>query len=338
MRTILLDEPGAFRMTETDPPGDPRPGQALLRVRRVGICGSDLHAFRGQHPFYVYPCIIGHELGIEVEQIGENDRGIEPGDRCTLNPYVTCGRCVACRQGRSNCCETLSVIGIHEDGGMRERFIVPAEQLHRSDTLSFGELALVEMMGIGCHAVQRSAAGPGDTVLVTGVGPIGLTVVQFALLAGARVLVMDLAKSRLKFVEEHFDVAACIHAGDDAAAQIRQLTDSDMPHIVFDATGSIASMQNAFSLVSHGGKLVLVGLIKGDITFNDPEFHRRETTLFASRNALPSDFDRIIDHLERGEIDANTWITHPVGMDEMIDAFEGWLDPQAGVIKAMVEI
>ncbi|MAE62365.1 MAG: alcohol dehydrogenase [Planctomycetaceae bacterium] len=338
MRTIVLDQPGHFRMTDTPTPDAPGPGQALVRVRHVGICGSDLHAYLGEQPFYTFPRIIGHEVGMEVEQIDANDRGIAPGDRCTLNPYLSCGHCVACRHGKTNCCESLKLIGLQEDGALRERFLVPVDHLHKSETLSCAELALVEMLGIGAHAVQRGRVGSGDTVLVIGVGPIGMTVVQFALLAGARVIVMDRSEPRLDFVEKNFDIAARINPDQDPIPQLRQLTNNDMPDIVFDATGNIPSMQNAFDYIRHGGTLVLVGIIQGQVTFDDATFHRRETTLLSSRNGTAADLDRVISHLERGDIRSANWITHPVAMDDMIGSFESFLDPTSGVIKAIVEI
>jgi 2-desacetyl-2-hydroxyethyl bacteriochlorophyllide A dehydrogenase len=337
MKTIILDTPGHFRATETESPRDPAPNEALVRVRRVGICGTDLHAFRGKQPFFSYPRILGHELGVEIVAIGANDRGLKVGDKCAVEPSLNCGRCIACRRGRSNCCENLQVMGVHVDGGMREVVNVPISKLHKSAKLTLDQLALVETLAIGAHAVNRGAPERGETVLVIGAGPIGLSVIQFAKAAETRVIVMDVNEGRLNFCRENLGVALTVDARADALRRLQDAAGGELPTLVFDATGNPASMMASFQFVAHSGRLVFVGLVQADITFNDPHFHRREITLFASRNSTSSDFERIIRMMEAGEIDTKPWITHRAGCGEMIGQFERWLDPTAGVIKAMVE-
>jgi 2-desacetyl-2-hydroxyethyl bacteriochlorophyllide A dehydrogenase len=336
MRTIVLENPGVLVRTETPPPADPGPGEALVAVRQAGICGSDLHAFRGRQPFFTYPRIPGHELGVEVVAVGEGVRNAKPGDRCAVEPYLNCGVCIACRRGRTNCCESLKVLGVHVDGGMRDRILVPASKLHVSATLGLEQLALVETLGIGAHAVDRANLEPGEAVLVIGAGPIGLSVVQFCLVAGARVVLLELNPGRMAFCGSHFRIEAGIGSLDRVADELREALSGDLPTAVFDATGSAASMRSAFQYVANGGRLVLVGLVQDDICFHDPEFHRRETTLFASRNALAKDFTRIIGLMESGRVKTGPWITHRAGFEELVAAFPGWLEPDRGVVKAMV--
>jgi 2-desacetyl-2-hydroxyethyl bacteriochlorophyllide A dehydrogenase len=337
MKTIILQQPGEFIRTETAAPEGIGPGEALVRVRRVGICGTDLHAFRGRQPFFSYPRILGHELGVEILAIGPNSAGLKPGDHCAVEPYLNCGHCIACRRGKTNCCVSLAVLGVHTDGGMREIIRVPDHKLHRSDKLTLEQLALIETLGIGAHAVQRAAIEAGETVLVIGAGPIGLAVMQFAVPAGARVLVMDINETRLEFCRRRMGVERTILAGPDALAEIRELTGNDLPTVVFDATGNPNSMAAAFEYVSHGGKLIFVGLFQGDMTFNDPHFHRREISLLATRNSTSADFRHIIGLMESGAIDTSPWITHRAAADEMIAQFPSWLEPATGVIKAVVE-
>jgi 2-desacetyl-2-hydroxyethyl bacteriochlorophyllide A dehydrogenase len=337
MKTIILEEPGSFALTETEEPRALGPDQALVRVHRVGVCGTDLHAYRGQQPFFTYPRILGHELGVEVVQVGTNQAGFRPGDRCAVEPYLSCGRCIACRRGKSNCCVHLQVLGVHTDGGMREFITIPITKLHRSETLSWEQLALVETLGIGAHAVERARLEAGEFALVVGAGPIGLSVIQFAQLAGARVVVMDVNEARLEFCRRHLGVGDTLAAGETALAQLEAITDGDLPTAVFDATGSPASMTQSFRYVAHGGRLVLVGLCQADISFHDPEFHRREMTLLATRNSTHREFQQIIRLMEEGRIDTEPWITHHVPCDEMPAAFPTWLEPASGVIKAMVE-
>src|SRR3954467_14637328 len=191
MNAIVLEQPKQFKRADVPEPAPPDAGEALVRVHRVGICGSDVSGFLGKMPFYSYPRIPGHELGIEVVEVGNNVTNVRPGDRCSIEPYMNCGDCHACRKGASNCCANLKVLGVMVDGGMRERFVLPAHKLHPSKTLSFDQLALVETLAIGCHAVDRPALAKSENCLIIGAGPIGLSCVVFAKLAGARVIVAD---------------------------------------------------------------------------------------------------------------------------------------------------
>jgi 2-desacetyl-2-hydroxyethyl bacteriochlorophyllide A dehydrogenase len=342
MKSILLVEPGTLRATETPEAPAPGPGEALVQVHRVGVCGTDLHAFRGKQPFFSYPRILGHELGVEVLAVGEGVTTPAVGDHCAVEPYLNCGRCIACRRGKSNCCTQLKVMGVHVDGGLRERFLVPAAKLHPSHSLSFDQLALVETLGIGAHAVDRAALAPGETVAVLGTGPIGLAVIQFALAAGARVLAVDLNARRLAFCRERLGLAADAtidtSVTPDVAARLAELTGGDLPTAVFDATGNAASMAASFNYPAHGGRLIFVGLFTGDVAFNDPNFHRRELTLLGSRNSRPEDFRRILTLVESGRVDTTPWITHRAPLDAVPDQFAAWTDPSAGVLKAMIQI
>ncbi len=324
-------------MTQTAAPLAPRPGEALVRVKKVGICGTDLHAFRGRQPFFTYPRILGHELGVEVLALGGSDAGgIAVGDRCAVEPYLNCGNCIACRKGKTNCCVSLKALGVHTDGGMREVICVPTSKLYRSETLSFEQLALVETLGIGAHAVERAKIEAGEQALVIGAGPIGLGVMQFARAAGARVIALDINAHRLEFCKKEIGVETTILLGDGALDEIREATGGDLPTVVFDATGNLGSMESAFGYVANGGRLVLVGLVLDKLTFNDPDFHRKEMTLLASRNSTGADFKRILGLLESGKVDTAPWVTHRADCETMIETFPGWLDPANGVIKAVV--
>ena len=337
MKTITLLEPGKFEATETEAPQTLKRGEALVRIHQVGICGTDLHAFRGKQPFFTYPRILGHELGVEVVEVSERgNEGIKVGDRCAVEPYLNCGHCFPCRRGKSNCCESLKVLGVHTDGGMREFITVPCCKLHRSSKLSYDQLALVETLGIGYHAVNRSRLDTDEWALVVGAGPIGLGVMQFAKREGAKVIALDINAQRLEFCKKQIGVDETVIADGSAMSKIREITNGDMPVVVFDATGNATSMQNSFNFPANSGRLVFVGLVQDSLTLNDPDFHRRELTLLATRNSAPSDFRHVIRNLESGAIDASPWITHRVEASQMIEQFPGWLDPANGVIKAVV--
>lgn len=338
MHTIVLEEPYRFQLADTPDPDTPEPGEALVRVRRVGICGTDLHAYRGRQPFFNYPRILGHELGVEVLALGSETDAVHVGDRCAVEPYINCGHCIACRRGKTNCCIRLQVLGVHIDGGMRERIRVPIEKLHPSKTLSLDQLALVETLGIGAHAVDRASLMEGETVLVVGAGPIGMTVMQFAMAAGARVIVLDVNADRLAFCKQQIGVEEVLIPSATTVAELEERTNGDLPTAVFDATGNADSMHMAFKYVASGGKLIYVGLFLGDVTFHDPDFHRRELSILATRNSTGADFRRILGLLESGKVDTTPWITHRADMDTISQVFPTWLEPGSGVIKAMLAV
>ncbi len=340
MKAILLEKPGKFEQIEIAPPAKPGPGEALVRVHRVGICGTDISGYLGKMPFYSYPRIPGHELGVEVLAVGADVRGIKAGDRCSVEPYINCQECFACRRGGINCCEKLQVLGVHTDGGLRPEFIVPARKLHPSTKLSLDQLALVETLAIGCHAVNRAAVQAGEAVLVIGAGPIGLSTIEFVKLAGARTIVLDMQASRLDFCRQRMGIEHTVQFKGDGSEieQLRALTDGALPTVVIDATGNNRSMSHALEYVAHTGRLVYVGITTDQVSFPHPLMHRREQTLYASRNALPADFDRIIQLIETGQLDTSPWITHRTPFAELIDNFPSYTKPETGVIKAIVEV
>ena len=337
MLQITLDQPGKFSATDAPEPR-PAPGEALVRVHRIGVCGTDLHAFAGKQPFFNYPRILGHELGVEVIDPGSEPHGLKVGDRCSVEPYINCGRCIACRRGKPNCCTDLKVMGVHIDGGMRPRLTLPARKLHRSATLDFEQLALVETLGIGAHAVERAEANKHDFIVVIGAGPIGLSVIQFALVTGATVAVMDISESRLAFCREPLGVKHTVIAGPAAAAQLKVIGGGDLPTIVIDATGNPKSMAGTFELAAHGGRIVFVGLFQGELAFNDPNFHRRELTICGSRNSRPGTFRDIIALVEAGRINTRPWITHRFKLAETPEVFPRDIAGNAAVLKAMIEV
>ena len=338
MKAIRLEEPGRFARIEIEEPAEPGPGEALVRTHRMGVCGTDIGGYLGTMPFYRYPRIPGHELGVEVLAVGDDVSNVRAGDRCCVEPYMNCGNCVACRKGNGHCCVNLEVIGVMIDGGLRERFLIRADKLHPSRTLTFEQLALVETLAIGCHAVDRSGLQPDETCLVIGAGPIGLSVIEFVRLAGAETIVLDLDERRLDFCRKTMGVDRTLRASDQVVDDLRELTDGDLPDVVLDATGNSQSMSSAFGYTAPTGRLVFVGITTKEITFRHQVFHRPEGTLLCSRNALPRDFERIIKLIEENKIDTAPWITHRTNFADVIDDFPHYTKPGSGVIKAMVEV
>ena len=341
MKAIQLKEPKNFQRIEIEEPTSPGPGEVLVRVDRVGICGTDLGGYLGKMPFFSYPRIPGHELGVEILEVGDDVTNVKPGDRCSVEPYINCQKCYSCRRGYTNCCQHHQTLGVMCDGGLTERIILPARKMHLANKLSAEQCALVETLAIGCHAVNRGNPQSQETVLIIGAGPIGLSAVEFAKLSGAKTIVMDMVESRLEFVREKMGVPNTIltKADGEEIKLLESLTDGERADVVIDATGSNRSMAQALNYCAFKARLVYVGITQANVELpHAPALHRRELDILASRNALSSDFTRIIKLIEDGSIDTQPWITHRTSFDGMIDDFESFTKPETGVIKAVVEI
>lgn len=333
----VLAEPGRFE-TRTGLLPDPGPGEARVRVRRIGVCGTDIHAFGGRQPFFEYPRILGHELAAEVVAVNGASGDFAPGDLVAVEPYLNDPGSPASRKGRPNCCESLRVLGVHCDGGMRPELNVPVSKLHRAASATAEQLALVEMLCIGRHAVNRARPAMGETVLVLGAGPIGLATVAFLREHADRLVVADLDEARLGFCREALGIADVFVAGPGRDI-VPFLNDrlGGLPDVVFDATGHRGSMNSTFELCAHGGRIVFVGLFRGEVVFDDPNFHRRELMVMSSRNATPAEFGEVIGAMESGRIDTAPWITHRLGLGEVPRRFGGMI-AETGLRKAVIEV
>jgi threonine dehydrogenase-like Zn-dependent dehydrogenase len=370
VKSVVLEAPGRLTLRDGPEPGPPGPGEALVRVLRVGICGTDLHAYRGAQAFMRYPIVLGHELAVEVVAIepatasaAAPAAALRVGDRCTVIPYLADGTCPACRAGRSNCCSTLELYGVHRDGGMRERFVVPLTHLVVGNDVDPDVLAVVEMLAVGAHAAARAAVAPHERVLVLGAGPIGLSVLAFVRRRARSVHVFDVDEVRSAFARDAglaesiaaepapaaggaaaaaAGGAALAAAGGAAAddahgleAAVRTALGGGLPDVVVDATGHRGSMERAASLVEHGGRLVFVGHTAGELTLHNPTIHRRELTIVCSRNATAADFDEVLRALRGGELDVLPWITHRTQVERLTEELPSWTRPGIGVIKAV---
>ena len=341
MKAIQLVEPKQFRVIDVPEPPAPGPGDAVVKIHRVGICGTDYSGYLGKMPFFSYPRIPGHELGVEVVAVGTGVTNVKVGDRAAIEPYINCQACYSCARGHTNCCENHKTLGVHIDGGLQPLFTIPARKLHVSTKLTFEQLALVETLGIGLHAINRANPKPDETVLVIGAGPIGLSAIEFAKLAGSRVIAMDLNADRLRFAREQMGVSETILSKgsfDEDVKTFTDLTGGKLGNVVVDATGSAKSMSGAYHYVGFTGRLVWVGITQDQLAFTQPLMHRREMTFLASRNALAPEFTRIIRLIEGGMLDTRPWITHRAPFDALVGEFMKWLNPETGVVKAMVEV
>lgn len=336
MKALSCDGPNALRLIERDVPKRGA-DEVLLRMRRAGICGTDYHIVHGNQPFFEYPRVIGHELAAEVVEVPAGSP-FRPGQIVAIEPYVHCGQCRACRRGRTNCCQSLQVLGVHKDGGLTEYLSLPPHLLVAADGLEPDHAAMVEFLAIGAHGIRRAGTKAGDRVLVVGAGPIGIAAAIFAKARSAEVTVTDMSERRLAFCQDQLKVAATHQAGPDLRDRLGKATGGEFYDLVIDATGSVAAMNAGFLLVGHGGSYLLLSIVRDAVSFPDPEFHKRETTLFASRNATREDFVTVLDTMRTGLVPLAALASHHGPLREAPSLIPLWSKPETGVIKGIVTI
>jgi len=336
MRAVLCREPGQLEIIERPVPVR-KPGEALVRIRRVGVCGTDMHIYQGNQPYFAYPRIMGHELSGEIV---EADKGsaLKPGEPVYIVPYLHCGHCIACRAGKTNCCTSLKVLGVHIDGGMCEYLALPETHLFRAEGITLDEAAMVEFLSIGAHAVARAGIDPGQRALVMGAGLIGAGVTLFARMQGAEVTVMEGREDRRGFAAQVLEAQHTLAPDDGAGERLKEITGGEFYPFVFDCTGSPKAMERGFTFVAHGGSYVLVSIVQGNISFSDPEFHKREMTLLSSRNATLTDFAAVMAAMREGKVPTSAMRTHRAPLWEVASRMPEWIRPEARTVKAVLEI
>ncbi len=337
MKAVLCHEPGVLELVERPSPGAPEAGWVRLAVSHVGICGTDYHIFEGKHPFLEYPRVMGHEISATVVEAGEGV-AMAVGTPVVVNPYLSCGTCVACRQDKPNCCTNIKVLGVHTDGAFCDEITVPAGNLYAVEGVSLEAAATTEFLAIGAHAVRRSMAQAGSRSLVIGAGPIGLGAAIFSRISGHEVTLLDTSQERLQMAADRFGFSSSIVAGEGTADAVRAKTGGDGFDVVFDATGYGPSMEKAFSFVAHGGALVLVSVVKDDIRFSDPEFHKREMMVIGSRNATRVDFEHVAESIAKGLVPVEQLITHRTTLANAPRDLARWAHEKSGLIKAVIKV
>lgn len=334
MKELVLEKPGVLNWQERTVP-KPADGEVLVKVLRIGICGSDIHAYHGNQPFFNYPRVLGHELAVEV--IDDYQDQFKSGDHCTVEAYYPCETCPACKNDRPNCCTSLQVLGVHTDGGQCEYMTIPANRLHKGNGLSVDELALVEPLVIGAHAAERGTVKSGESVLILGAGTIGIATALFARAEGANVVIADINEEKLDFAKNSMGFEQCANVGENLESQLRGFFDGDMPYVIFDATGNSKSMMSTFELVEQSGRIIFVGLFKGDISFNDPLFHKKELTLLASRAGTAKTFSKVISMMQSGQVNALPMINQRIKFEDTDQVFES-LSENSNLVKAVIEL
>jgi 2-desacetyl-2-hydroxyethyl bacteriochlorophyllide A dehydrogenase len=335
MDAIILEKPGELKRIRREAPGKPAAQQVLLKIKKLGVCGTDLHAYNGKQPFFTYPRILGHEIAAEVVELGAGVTHLKVGDHCSVMPYRNTEIDQAVRRGKTNCGSGLSVYGVHEDGAMQEHFLCDADLVFEANGMPLDLISIIEPIAIGSHAIERAEVKPDDIVLIIGAGPIGIAALAMGFLKSPRMVVLDTNQQRLDFVSKKYPGVITMLAGENVVTQLTTTLKGDLPTIVIDATGNRESMLKCFDYVAPGGTIVYVGLFVGDITFHDPYFHRKEVTLKSSRNAVAEDFRKIIRLLTSGVLNMDGYITHHLAFSTLEKTFTSLYQP--GVIKAVVD-
>jgi len=337
MRSVILTEPGSLTLAQSPEPDNPGPHEALVQVRRIGVCGTDYHAHGGNQNFFSYPRVLGHELAVTVISTGTEVTSVSAGDDCAVLPYVSCGECVACQRNRTNCCEHLDVLGVMIDGGMCDRFTMSASLLFPKAGLDLDTLAMIEPLGIGYHAVNRSQIGEDDFALVIGAGPIGLATAQAASARGADVVIADNDPARLELARQ-LQGTATLDPETSKDEQLRAHGSGDLPTVVFDATGNVTSMENTPDLVSPSGSIVFVGHTTSKLCLHNPTLHVKEVSIHTSRAATPEEWIDLLELVSNGTLSTAGWIGTRCELEDVPGVFPAWIEDRGTVVKAMIDV
>lgn len=335
MKAVQVTAPGRIDVVEVPMP-EAGPSEALLRVKYAGICGSDLQTFTGNQPFASYPRVPGHEFSAEIVEINGEAPGLTPGMLVTGNPYFNCGHCYSCRRGLVNCCESNQTMGVHRDGAFREYLTMPIERIYPGKSLDGRQIAMIEPFSVGFHAANRAKITPDDNVLVLGAGAIGVFAMLSAKVKGARVWIADLIDSRLA-VASGLGAEATLNLKDitDIEQVARDLTGGNGFDVVMEATGVPASFLNGIAAAAFGGRIVLIGNGKREVSFNQSVLIKKELEVRGSRNSLDA-FVPLIDHVTAGKVDILPIATTVYPFSKTIDAMQNLLDHPEDNLKVLV--
>lgn len=337
MNMLVCQQPEQliWKIREVPLPGD---DEALIKIKTVGICGTDIHAWGGHQPYFSYPRVLGHEICGEIVGLGKNIQYLKNGQQVSVIPYVACRKCPACRSGRTNCCENISVIGVHQDGGFAEYLVVPVANLLAADGIDPEAAALIEPFAISAHAVRRAVISQGDQLLVVGAGPIGLGAAAIASADGAEVVVADTCVARREHVQMQLGLDTLDPSQADFVERLRARFGGSLAQKVIDATGNPQAMNNTVNLIRHGGSIVFVGLFKGELSISDPEFHKKETTLMGSRNATEEDFAKVGRLMAQGLLSASMMLTHRYTFSTLAEVYEQEVVKNQQLIKGVIHM
>jgi threonine dehydrogenase-like Zn-dependent dehydrogenase len=336
MKALVLQKPGqAFVATIPDPVA--ADGDTLLKVRMVGFCGSDLNSFRGLNPLVSYPRILGHEVSAKVVKSGSGQSELPAGTDVAISPYTSCGKCAACRRGRSNACQFNQTLGVQRDGALAEFIAMPREKLYPAK-LTPMELCLVEPLTVGFHAVSRGRVTAEDTVAIFGCGGVGLGAVAASSSRGARTIVIDVDDGKLELARLA-GAAYTIHSKrEQVHDRLQEMTDGRGPDLVIEAVGTAATFRAAVEEVAFTGRVVYIGYAKEPVSYETRVFVQKELDVLGSRNAEPEDFSAVIRLLQAGKFPVDKAVSLVVSLEEAPDALRSWSENPPRFRKILVSL
>ena len=334
MQALSLVEPGRAIITDVPEPSL-QDGQILLKVEMVGLCGTDLNSFRGRNPLITYPRILGHEIAATVL---EGNAYTPTGTRVVVSPYTACGRCPSCRRGRENACRDNQTFGVQRDGAITELLAVSAAKVYPSATLSPKQLAIVEPLTVGAHAVARGRITKNDAVAIIGCGGIGLGAIAASAFRGARTIAIDLDDTKLA-TAQLAGATDLIHSGrENVAEKLRELTNGDGPDVIIEAIGLAETFRLAVEEVAFTGRVVYIGYPKEQVDYEAKLFVQKELDILGSRNALPQDFLEVMAMLDAGRFPVDQAVTAVVSLDRAPSILAEWSANPAAFTKIMIQL
>lgn len=335
MKVVEIQDDEKIGIVEKDIP-TPKKGEALLKIKYCGICGSDIQTYRGTQPFASYPRIPGHEFSAKIVEIEDNDKGLKEGMIVTANPYFNCGECYPCKKGNVNCCEDNQTMGVQRDGSFSEYITMPIERVYDGKGLDSRTLAMVEPFSIGYHAINRAEIKENENVLVLGAGPIGIFAMISAKIKGANVYIADFLQNRLDIAME-LGANGFINLTDaDIKERTLELTNNNGMDVVVEATGVPESFLNAINTSAFGGRIALIGNGKREVQFNQSLLIKKELNVYGSRNSL-NDFEPLIEVLKQGEIDIDKMVTDVYDFEESLKAFNDLIENPSRKLKVLIK-
>lgn len=338
MKAIVIEEPGKVIVLETEKPVVAS-GEVMLKLKYVGFCGSDLSTYLGKNPMVKYPRVPGHEISGVIEECGDGiPEGFMVGEAVTVVPYTSCGQCPSCRRGRSYACQFNQTLGVQRDGAMQEFISVPWQKILKTPKLSELELALVEPLTVGFHAIDRGRVSDSDTVMVLGCGMIGAGAIVRAALRGATVIAVDIDEHKLSLAKELGAQHTVNSLTSDLHAELLKLTDGDGPDVVVEAAGNPITYRAAVDEVAFTGRVICIGYAGSEVSFATKLFVQKEMDILGSRNASHEDFRAVISYLERGTFPLDKMITKWVKPEDAAGAVKKWSEDPGKVMKILLDL
>ncbi len=336
MKALVIRKPGEAAI-ETVPEPVRRRDEVLLKVRMIGMCGSDLNSFRGKNPLVQYPRIPGHEIAATVVEDRRSDGAFLAGVNVTLSPYTSCGKCAACLRNRPNACRRNETLGVQRDGAMTEYISVPPAKLYRAN-LSLKELCLVEPLTVGFHAAVRGRVTGADTVAIFGCGGVGLGAIAASHFAGAKTIAVDLDDQKLSIARSAGAVESINTVRETLHARLLELTNGHGPDVIIEAIGLPETFRAAVEEVAFTGRVVYIGYAKEPVAYETRLFVQKELDILGSRNALPHDFERVIQMLEEHRFPVEAAVGSVVTLDEVPGILQAWSENPSRFTKIMVRL